>query len=154
MFRKRLGEILIEKRLITEEQLAECLEEQKLTKEYVGAILLKKRLIKESDLMSALSVQFQMPFISLKMTYIDWNVSKEFASIIAAEEKILPIAWDDASITAAISNPLDVMSIAKIEERARPKKLKLVLVTQLELLEFLGEFKKRTKGSLKDLLDK
>lgn len=154
MLRKKLGEILIEKKLITEEQLEECLSEQKLTKEYLGAILLKKRLLKESGLMEALSEQFQIPFISLKTVYIDWKICLDFASIITVEQRAFPIRQEADTVTVAISNPLDVMAVSSIEEKAKPRKVKLVLVAQNELSEFILECKKKTKGSIKNLLNK
>ncbi len=143
MARKRLGEILVQKKLITAEQLTECLDEQKLTKDYLGAILLKKRLLKEEDLMKALSEQFDMPLISLKTLYIDWDVCLQFAPIVVSEQKVFPISADESSVTVAISNPLDVIAVSKIEDQARPKKLKFVLVPHVELMEFIGECKKK-----------
>lgn len=154
MLRKKLGEILLEKKLITVEQLEECLSEQKLTKEYLGAILLKKGLINESGLMSALSEQFQIPFVNLKTSYIDWKVALEFASIVTKEQKALPILREENTVTVAISNPLDVMAVSSIEEEARPKKIKLILVTQAQLSEFILECKKKAKGSIRNLLNK
>jgi type IV pilus assembly protein PilB len=154
VIRKRLGEILVQKKLITEEQLAECLEEQKFTKDYLGSILLKKRLLKEDELMKALSEQFDMPIVSLKTLYIDWSVCLRFAAIVTTEQKVFPIRADESSLTVAISNPLDVIAVSKIEEQARPKKLKFVLVTHAELMEFIQECKKRAKGSIKNLLEK
>ena len=152
MARKRLGEILLERKAITSEQLMECLEEQKFTREYLGAILLKKRLISEDLLMKALSEQFDMPFVSLKNLYVDWSVCLQFSTLVASEQKALPILRDEMSVTVAISDPLDVVSIGKIEEMAWPKRLKLVLVLPEELREFVVECKRRTRNSLKDLL--
>jgi len=153
MICNRLGDVLVQKKLITSEQLIECLDEQKLTKEYLGSILLKKGLIREEELMKVLSEQFDMPLVSLKRLYIDWAVCLQFAPIVATEQKVLPIRADESSLTVAISNPLDVMAVSKIEEQARPKKLKFVLVPHAELMEFISECKKRTKRSIKNLLE-
>lgn len=152
--RKRLGEILIERRLVTEEQLRECLDQQKLTKEYLGSILINKKIVKEEDLMKALSAQFNIPYISLKTQYIDWGVCSKFSYVVRSQDKALPIRQDDLSVTVAISDPLDVLSISKFEELAKPKRLKLVLVSHSELKEFINECKKRTRGSVMDLLNR
>lgn len=154
MVRKRLGEILIAKNLITLDQLQECLEEQKFTREYIGAILLKKRLITQEALAKALSQQFDILYISLKNFYVDWNVCLRFSTLVTAQENALPIRADDTAVTVAISDPLDVIGVEKLEEMARPKKIKLVLVTPQELKEFILECKRRTKGPLKSLLEK
>jgi len=152
--RKRLGEILMEKGMITEEELKECLEEQRLTKEFLGSILVKKKIVKEEDLMRALSKQFNLPYISLKEKYVDWNVCSKFSHLVRSEEKALPIFQDDLTVTVAVSDPLDVLSISKFEELAKPKRLKVVLVSPSELKSFIAECKKRTLGFLREKLNK
>ncbi len=145
---------MIEHKLLTQEQLEECLEEQRLTREYLGAILLKKKLLQEEDLMKALAEQFNLSYVSLKTLYIDWNACLQFAPIVLAEKKALPIRQDDLSLTIAIANPLDIVAVGAMEEMARPKKIKIVLVSPHELEEFVQECSKRTKGSLNKLLRK
>ncbi len=153
MTRKKIGEILVEKGLITNEQLLECLEDQRLTRDYLGAILLRKRLVSEETLLGVLSEQFGIPFVSLKSVYIDWQVCLSFAPLITEEQKVMPIRGDDTTVTVAVSDPLDVISISKIEELANPKKLKLVLVTPAELKECAQECKKKIRDSRKNLLN-
>lgn len=150
--RKRIGEILVEKGVITEAQLMECLGHQKVTKEYIGTILIKKRLLTEDVLLKALSEQLGIPFVSLKSLYIDWNVCQQFSPVITMEKRALPIKQDDTHVIVAVSDPLDMMAVSEIEAKARPKKLKLVLVSPGELDDYIMECKKKSKGSLKSLL--
>ena len=63
---KRLGDILVEKRLLKSEDLINALNRQKKTKGFLGAILIDMGLIKEKDLSESLSEQFDIPFISLR----------------------------------------------------------------------------------------
>lgn len=150
---KRIGEILVARRLITEVQLNECLEEQRLTREYLGAILLKKKLISEEDLMKALSIRFDLPYVSLKVLYIDWAIVSRFTSIILTGQKVFPFREDGGSLVTAVSDPLDAIAISKFEEAAKPKNIKLVLVSPAELKECMEECRKRSRGSLKHLLE-
>jgi hypothetical protein len=152
--RKRLGEILLKKKLITREELEECLQQQKVTREYLGAVLLAKNLISQEDLMKALAEQFHVPFMSLKKTYVDWQVCLRFSSVVNKDQKALPIRESELTVTVAISDPLDVMSVSKIEVMAWPKKIKLVLVTHEELQESLAEYKKRAKSHMKEFLNR
>ena len=52
---KRIGEILVEKRLITPAQLEDALKEQKGTNQFLGYILVHRELITEEDLSMALA---------------------------------------------------------------------------------------------------
>ncbi|MCM8776563.1 MAG: type II secretion system protein GspE, partial [Candidatus Omnitrophica bacterium] len=61
----RIGEILIQKKLITWEQLSEVLVEQKKTKELTGEILVRKGFISYPLLYKALAEQRGIPFVDL-----------------------------------------------------------------------------------------
>jgi len=66
---KFIGEILVEKNLVTEEQLQTALSEQQQTKEFLGTILVRRSFISEEDLLKGLSEQFDMPYRVLKNKY-------------------------------------------------------------------------------------
>ncbi|MBI5872531.1 MAG: hypothetical protein HZB36_00060 [Candidatus Omnitrophica bacterium] len=150
---KKVGEILVARGLISEVQLNEALLIQAGSKEYLGAILIKKRFIKEDDLLKALSEQFNIPFISLKKEKIDWELSVKYFAVISASGKALPIFQDDQNVIVAVRDPLDKISLSNIEQSIRPKRLRLVLVLESELQEFIQECKSRARGTLKQLLD-
>jgi hypothetical protein len=144
MFRsqKRIGEILIESGLITPEQLERALAEQSRTNKFLGDILLKKREINERDLLSALSQQFDIPFINLDNDNINWDFVEKFSPSSILDYKCLPVQEDEWSLTIGITNPLDVDSIKKAEEVAGGLKLKFVLVSQDDLEEFIVRYKR------------
>ena len=150
---KRVGEILITKKLITEAQLNEALQIQATTKEYLGNILIKRRFIKEDDLLSALAEQFNIPYISLQKEKIDWDLSVKYFSRISVAGKALPIFQDENTVIVAVRDPLDKISLSNIEESVRPKRLRLVLVAEAELQEFINECKRLARGSMRQLLD-
>ena len=102
---KKLGEILINKGLINQERLKAGLEEQSRTKEFLGTILVKKNLIKERDLLATLSEQFNIPLISLKNKYLDWNFVKNFSASLILNHRCFPVKKDEFSVTIAIVNP-------------------------------------------------
>ena len=89
--RKKIGEILIEEKLITEEQLSEALETQRLTGQKVGQILVDKGFIKESVLYKVLAstdegkikkaqMQLKLPIIGKITTLTN---SQEFSSVMS-----------------------------------------------------------------------
>lgn len=144
---KKLGEILINKGLITGEQLTEALDEQRKTNEFLGKIFLKKNQLKEKDLLEAISGQFNIPYVSLKYKYIDWQLVKQFGLSLILDYKCFPIAKDEWSVTVAITNPLDVWAIKKAEEGARGLKLKLVLVSEGDMKEAIERYQQYIRSS-------
>ncbi len=71
MPRKKIGDILIEKGLLTTSQLNEVLKGQEKTGGKLGHILVEKGYISEDQLIEAISERLQVPKISLSSLIID-----------------------------------------------------------------------------------
>lgn len=145
---KKLGEILINKGLITGEQLTKALVEQLKTNEFFGKILIRKNQLKESDLLEALAEQLNIPHVSLKYKYIDWQLVKQFSLALILDYRWFPIAKNDVSVTVAMTNPLDVWALKKAEEEAGGLKLKLVLASETDMKEVVQRYKKYLLGHI------
>ncbi|MGE5280577.1 MAG: hypothetical protein ACM3L6_07540 [Deltaproteobacteria bacterium] len=156
MSAKRLGEILMGKKLITLKQLEEALSEQQSGRKelMLGKILVRKGLITEDDLMNALSEQCGISYVSLKGEYIDWNLCHKHIQAVAAEKKFFPFKETQNSVWVALSNPLDVAAMAQFEDHVRPKTIKLILVKEEELIELISKCEKEKLSGLKSLLEK
>lgn len=138
---KRLGDVLLAKGLVNPEQLNGALEEQARTKEILGQVLLKRNLISEKDLLDALSVQFGIPFVSLKYKYIDWNLLKKFSPDLILDYKCVPIQEDNDSVTFAINNPLDVWVAKKAEQESGSRKVKFALVSHQDTDDVIRRYR-------------
>lgn len=139
---------------ITREQLDAALLIQQTSLELIGVILMKNHWVTEENLVRALAEQFEIPFLTLKETYIDWELSDRYGSMVCSEKKFFPFRRsENDAIDVAISNPLDVMALARFEERVKPLRIKVVLVVSSELDACLSKCASRLKGSLKRHLD-
>ncbi|HDL04514.1 MAG TPA: type II secretion system protein GspE, partial [candidate division Zixibacteria bacterium] len=74
MARKKVGDILIEKGVISEAQLEQALAEQKKTGRKIGQILVESGLITENQLIDTISERLKIPKISLDSMVIDPSV--------------------------------------------------------------------------------
>lgn len=148
---KRLGEALVDKGLISQEQLKAALQEQVRTKEFLGAILLRKKVIREEDFLNILSEQFNMSFVSLENKYIDWSMVKAFSPALILEHRCFPIKRDDRSIVFAITNPLDAWTLKKAEEESRGLAPKFVLVTAKDMKETIQRYEEYIRGYISSL---
>lgn len=145
---KLLGEILLSRRLISEESLKNALAEQKRAKVFLGEILLKNGYVKETDLLEALSEQFGIPLFSLKDRYVDWMLVKEFNPSLILDHRCIPIKKDDFSVTMGINNPLDAWTLKMAEEQAMGLKLKLVLLTKEDIDEVVAKYKEYIRSDI------
>jgi type IV pilus assembly protein PilB len=138
---KRIGELLIDNGLITEDQLDDALNEQKRTKEFLGSILIKMGYITDEDLTEALSEQYNIPCVSIRHEYINWDLVGKFSPELILTHKCFPLSGDEFSVTVAITNPLDVWAIRKIEEEARGYTVNHVLVSMNEMDGVIKRYK-------------
>jgi type II secretion system protein E len=111
----RLGEMLLEKKIITKDQLEKALEEHKKTGEFLGQVLIRMGFISETDLMKILSQQMGIPYVNLKEVKIDSSVIKRVPAKFAWHYKIMPVKLDGNVLTVAVSNPFDMWPLDEIE---------------------------------------
>ena len=67
---KRLGELLIEAKLLSQEQLDRAIAEQKKTGQLLGATLIGMKLITEPDLMGLLQHQLGLPLVEIGRAHV------------------------------------------------------------------------------------
>ena len=142
---KQIGEILVEKGLITQAQLNDALIEQKMTKDFLGSILLKRNLISEEDFIKALSEQFNIPYVKIDKIDVNIAVAMKFSPTYILDNKCVPIQEDDYSVTVAISNPLNAQIFSEMEKEANMRNIKLVLICAKDmnwLVQFYQQYKK------------
>ena len=113
----RLGDILVKNNLITQEQLAKALEEQKLSggQLRLGTILVKQNIIKEPDLTSFLSKQYGVPTISLADYDIDPAITKIIPAEVVQKYQLIPVNRAGATLIVAVSDPSNLFAIEDIK---------------------------------------
>ena len=82
--RKRLGELLIEKEVITQQQLKTALYHQRTTGKKLGEILVSQNLISETKMAEVLQEQLGIPFVDLSRIKIDPKLT-EFVPFMLAK---------------------------------------------------------------------
>ncbi len=141
---KYLGEMLIGKGLITEDQLQSMIQEQLKNKKFLGEMLVENGLISEDDLFMTIAEQFDIDFVQLADEEIDWDVSIGFSSSMITEHSCLPLRADEDTVVLAITNPLDVWVLETAEKEAAPHSIKVVLVKKSDMDEAIKEYHKHS----------
>jgi len=111
----RLGELLIQRNIITTEQLQKALDEQKIRGGRIGSSLLRLGYIKEDELLSFLSAQHRVPSVKLSKMEINPNVIKLIPSSIVKKYFIIPINRVGPKLTLAMADPLNIIVIDEIK---------------------------------------
>ena len=132
----KLGEILINKGLITFDQLLQCFEEQKNSSKSVGEILIDKGFMKEADLMEGLSKQYNMPYVKLSNYDINPDAVSKIPLDALKKYCVFPINVEDSMLVVATSNPEDFIAESDLRFLSGMY-IKFVLASKSDLLSFL-----------------
>jgi len=111
MQRKMIGEFLAEVGLINEGQLKEALQEQQETGERLGQILVKKGFLTEQQLLESLEYMLGVPHVQISKIRIDQEAVKLIDPKLIRSHRILPISRENNVLTLAMANPLNQQAI-------------------------------------------
>ncbi|MCK4423667.1 MAG: hypothetical protein KAV18_06310 [Candidatus Omnitrophica bacterium] len=137
--RKRLGELLLEKSLITQEQLDKAVEEQKRSNSpRIGEILVELGFVTEEDILVALSAQYGCPYLPLESYQIDSEVAKIIPKEFAVEHRLIPIDRIEDVLTVAMADPLDNDSLELLKQ-ATNCKIQIFVSTSSDILKAIEE---------------
>ena len=109
-----LGQMLIDKGIITSEQLDEALKEQQQTNEFIGTTLVKLEFVSNEHIFSVLSEQLNIPYIKIKDTEVNPKAIKKVPAKFAAYYKLMPIKLEKKQLTVAVTDPLDLHTLDDI----------------------------------------
>jgi len=113
---KRLGELLIERKIISKDNLDKALVIQKEKGGLIGEILVDLGFAKEEDIAQALTAQYGFPFLPLANYEIEPEVIKSIPENVCSQYCIMPVDRIGDSLTLAMSNPLNNSAIEDVEE--------------------------------------
>ncbi len=116
MGRKRIGELLIENGLITQDQLDDALDIQRTSSgELIGKIMINLGFVTERDILNMYSKQLGVPFVDLSRMKIVPAIAKSLQPHVAQKHKVIPISKDKRKIVLAMVNPLNVFAIDEVK---------------------------------------
>ena len=101
----RLGDILMREGLITREQLAAALAEQKSSGHRLGYVLVKLGLVQELEVTKVLARQYRMPAVDLTRFEVDAKILKLVPADFALKHVVLALKREGRTLTVAMADP-------------------------------------------------
>ncbi|MBQ8475805.1 Flp pilus assembly complex ATPase component TadA [bacterium] len=150
---KKLGEILLEEKLINEKQLEIALAESKAQGIPLGSVMVKLGFVKIKDLKEALGAQMGLKYATAEqLKALPTAISilpEDFVKI----NKVIPLSMTEKSLVVGMVNPGDKKVIDEIvyQTGLRPT---VMLVTHVEFENFVNMYYNADKSDTEDLLQK
>src|SRR6204780_3754306 len=110
----RLGEILIGRKLISQEDLERALELQKERGDKIGKTLVDIGFIAMRDVLAALSEQLEVPLVSIDAPPYVSAETEALSPRFLRQFHCLPLSREDHTITLAMADPNDAESISAV----------------------------------------
>lgn len=114
--KEKIGQILLNRNIISKGQLQEALDIQNNTGEKLGEILIKKGYISDETLMELVSFQrgFEVVDLNKIQDQIDPSVANIISKDFAFKRKVFPFNLVDSTLHVAMIDPRDINAIDEI----------------------------------------
>ncbi len=136
---KRLGDLLVENKLITRNQLEYVLEIQKSTDKKIGEILIEEGMISEDQIIEVLELQFGVPHVDLKKYFIDPEIPRLINERLARRYTLIPIRKDKEKLIVAMADPLNIFAVDDIKI-VTGFEIVPVIATSQEILDAIDQY--------------
>ncbi|MGO9377663.1 MAG: type IV-A pilus assembly ATPase PilB [Dissulfurispiraceae bacterium] len=133
-----LGDLLLQSKLITEEQLLEALVVQKRERQKLSTVLLKLKFISEESLTMILSKQYGVPPVNLAATTIDKTALKLVPYDTAKKCQLIPLSYAAGELKIAIADPSNNFAIDHIRFLSGMK-LRLYVASESAVMNTIEE---------------
>lgn len=145
--KERLIEILINNKLISQEQFDRALAIQKEKGGRLSDIIIEQKFAKEADLISSLSAELGLPLIDLKRFKIDHEIVRIIPPDIARHYQIIPISKMGDTVTLAMADPLNIFAIDYVGSLTGYK-INPIISTSRDVLQAIEMFYPDTSGTM------
>lgn len=140
----RLGEILVQQKLLTEEQLISALSEQRRSGRKLGRVFVELSFVTEEQISSALAKQLEIPYINLKFFNIRADIVRLLPETQARRFRAIVLEERRGSFLVGMADPTDLFAYDEIT-RLLKINVDLAVVNESELLQTVDRFYRRTE---------
>jgi MSHA biogenesis protein MshE len=142
--RIRIGEILVLQKLVTQEQVKVALEHQKHSGRKLGQIFLEKGMVTEAQIAEALAKQLNIPYINLKLYNVNAELVRRLPGIQARRHRAIVLEDRKSSYLVGMVDPTDLLAYDEISRQLK-RNIELAVVTESMVLEVIGRIYRRTE---------
>jgi len=140
----RLGEILVQQGLLSQDQLMKALELQKSTGRKLGRVFIESGFVTETQISEALARQLQIPFIDLKTFNAKPDVVRSLPEAQARRFRAIVLEDRDDSYLVGMADPTDLFAYDELN-RLLGRNMLLAVVAESAVLGLIDRVYRRTE---------
>lgn len=143
--RKRLGDLLVEEGIITEQQVQQALAAQKQTGSKLGATLIELGFVTEQQMLSFLSQQLFIPLIDLNRAHVDIDAVQILPEVHARRLRALVMGRQGNVLRVVMSDPADLFAQEALLNQLADYQFEFAIAPEKQLVEAFDRYYRRTK---------
>jgi MSHA biogenesis protein MshE len=140
----RLGDLLVQQKLITGDQLQFALTQQKTTGRKLGRVLVDNSFVTEDQISEALAKQLNIPYINLKYYNVNLEIVRRLPENQARRFRAIALEERNGAMLIGMTDPTDLFAFDEIT-RLLKRDIDLAVVTEGQLLETVDRVYRRTE---------
>ncbi|MBN1363957.1 MAG: Flp pilus assembly complex ATPase component TadA [Syntrophaceae bacterium] len=148
--RKRLGEILVNEGILTEEMLEKVLNEQKKTNLRFGQYLIRQGIVKEKQIIDLLSTQLNIKKYQFQEYPLDFDLVRYIPVDVAQRNQVVPLKLKGNLLEVGIGDPLEIKVLDYIEKLTNME-VEPVICSEMEINQLINSMYGE-KSDLGDLM--
>jgi MSHA biogenesis protein MshE len=140
----RLGDLLVQEKLISLEQLQFALEQQKVSGRKLGRVLVDNAFVSEDQISEAIAKQLSIPYINLKYYNVNLEIVRRLPENQARRFRAVVLEERNHSLLVGMADPTDLFSFDELG-RVLKRDIDVAVVTEGQLLETIDRVYRRTE---------
>jgi MSHA biogenesis protein MshE len=140
----RLGDLLVENKIISQAQLESALTEQKKSGRKLGRVLVDNGYILEASLLEFLSRQLDVPYVDLKSFKFDRDAVRLLPELHARRHRAIALEVDGDTVLVGMADPTDIFAFDELS-RTLKRHVNLAVVSEADLLHAFDTVYRRTE---------
>ncbi|EPS4453633.1 GspE/PulE family protein [Vibrio parahaemolyticus] len=143
--RKRLGDLLVEEGIVSEDQIQQALSAQRNTGQKLGDALIDLGFITEKQMLEFLSQQLGLPLIDLGRAPVDADAVQILPEVHARRLRAMVVARNGDTLRVAMSDPADLFTQESLMNLLGEYNLEFIIASERQLISSFDRYYRRTK---------
>ncbi|EGR2284809.1 type II/IV secretion system protein [Vibrio parahaemolyticus] len=143
--RKRLGDLLVEEGIVSEDQILQALSAQRSTGQKLGDALIDLGFITEKQMLEFLSQQLGLPLIDLGRAPVDADAVQILPEVHARRLRAMVVARNGDTLRVAMSDPADLFTQESLMNLLGEYNLEFIIASERQLISSFDRYYRRTK---------
>ena len=135
--RKRLGEILVNEGILTEDMLHKLLNEQKKTNLKLGQYLVRQGVVNETQIITLLSNQLNIKKYQVQDYPLDLEMVRYIPIEVAQKNQVVPLKLKGKLLEVGIADPLEVKTLDHVEKLTNLE-VEPVICSEMEINQLIN----------------